>query len=66
MESLSKESKRDAKQKNKDESSGQSEGEEEADLTSIEPAAKRVNMPKKSKHRMHAHINPMGNLTIPV
>lgn len=23
-------------------------------------------MPKKSKHRMRAHINPMGDLTIPV
>jgi len=21
---------------------------------------KRVNMPKKNKHRMHAHINPFG------
>lgn len=23
-------------------------------------------MPKKNKHRMRAHINPMGELTIPV
>lgn len=27
---------------------------------------KRAKMPKKSKHRMRAHINPMGDLTIPV
>merc|ERR1711957_430507 len=26
---------------------------------------KRVNMPKKNKFRMHAHINPFGNLTMP-
>jgi tRNA (guanine-N7-)-methyltransferase len=25
---------------------------------------KRVNMPKKNKHRMHAHINPFNALTI--
>lgn len=32
----------------------------------LEPGAKRAKMPKKSKHRMRAHINPMGDLTIPV
>jgi hypothetical protein len=26
---------------------------------------KRVNMPKKSKHRTRAHVNPMGDLNIP-
>lgn len=31
-----------------------------------EPGMKRAKMPKKSKHRMRAHINPMGDLTIPV
>lgn len=33
---------------------------------SLEPGMKRAKMPKKSKHRMRAHINPMGDLTIPV
>lgn len=33
---------------------------------SLEPGVKRAKMPKKSKHRMRAHINPMGDLTIPV
>jgi hypothetical protein len=32
----------------------------------LEPGQKRAKMPKKSKHRMRAHINPMGDLTIPV
>jgi hypothetical protein len=32
----------------------------------IEPGQKRAKMPKKSKFRMRAHINPMGDLTIPV
>lgn len=27
---------------------------------------KRMKMPKKNKHRMHAHINPFNALTIPV
>jgi len=27
---------------------------------------KRIKMPKKNKHRMHAHINPFNALTIPV
>lgn len=27
---------------------------------------RRVNMPKKSKHRMRAHINPMNEIHIPV
>ena len=31
----------------------------------IEPGSKRAKMPKKSKYRMRAHINPMGDLTIP-
>jgi hypothetical protein len=48
-------------EENKHESSDD-EGEE----NSLEPGMKRVNMPKKSKHRMRAHINPMGDLTIPV
>lgn len=26
---------------------------------------KRVNMPKKSKYRTRAHVNPMGDLNIP-
>ncbi len=33
---------------------------------SLEPGVKRAKMPKKSKHRMRAHINPMGDLTIPL
>jgi len=32
---------------------------------SLEPGTKRVNMPKKSKHRTRAHVNPMGDLNIP-
>ena len=46
---------------------------EQSDLDSLssgagqlEPGTKRAKMPKKSKHRMRAHINPMGDLTIPV
>jgi hypothetical protein len=31
----------------------------------LEPGMKRVNMPKKSKHRTRAHVNPMGDLNIP-
>ena len=27
---------------------------------------RRVNMPKKAKHRMRAHINPMNEINIPV
>ena len=27
---------------------------------------RRVNMPKKNKHRMRAHINPMNEISIPV
>ena len=27
---------------------------------------RRVNMPKKNRHRMRAHINPMNELTIEV
>ena len=27
---------------------------------------RRVNMPKKNKHRMRAHINPMNDLHMPV
>jgi hypothetical protein len=27
---------------------------------------RRVNMPKKSKHRMRAHINPMNEIKIAV
>ncbi len=26
---------------------------------------RRVNMPKKNNHRMHAHINPFGMLNMP-
>jgi len=31
----------------------------------VELSQKRVNMPKKNKHRMHAHINPFNPLSIP-
>ena len=27
---------------------------------------KMINMPKKSKYRMRAHINPLGNINFPV
>lgn len=29
------------------------------------PPSKRVNMPKKNQHRMHAHINPFQTLNMP-
>jgi hypothetical protein len=44
---------------------GGSEDEEEDGSQNIEPGKKRVNMPKKSKHRTRAHVNPMGDLNIP-
>ena len=28
-------------------------------------AKRRVNMPKKNEHRMHAHINPFQNMNMP-
>ena len=37
-----------------------------SDNDQLEPSAKRAKMPKKAKYRMRAHINPMGDLTIPV
>ena len=37
----------------------------DSDGNPIEPDSKRAKMPKKSKYRMRAHINPMGDLTIP-
>jgi len=42
------------------EHSDKSEEEEQEAL-----GADYVKMPKKAKHRMRAHINPMGDLTIP-
>ena len=50
-------------EENKYESDSESES---ANGNNLEPGMKRVKMPKKSKHRMRAHINPMGDLTIPV
>jgi hypothetical protein len=42
------------------------EFEEEQDgSVEAQGGAKRVNMPKKSKHRTRAHVNPMGDLNIP-
>jgi hypothetical protein len=43
----------------------QDEGSNECGQDQIEPGKKRVNMPKKSKHRTRAHVNPMGDLNIP-
>jgi len=43
----------------------QDEGSNEYGQDQIEPGKKRVNMPKKSKHRTRAHVNPMGDLNIP-
>ena len=40
-----------------------SEGTDSEDI--LEPGTKRINMPKKSKYRTRAHINPMGDLKIP-
>jgi hypothetical protein len=31
----------------------------------LEPGTKRVNLPKKSKYRTRAHVNPMGDLKLP-
>lgn len=31
----------------------------------MEPGLKRINLPKKSKYRTRAHVNPMGELHIP-
>ena len=41
-----------------------SDEESKQPAASIEPS-KRVNMPKKSQHRMHAHINPFAPLNMP-
>jgi hypothetical protein len=53
------------KHKINEDSSGDEDQSHEDD-NSLEPAMKRAKMPKKGKHRMRAHINPMGDLTIPV
>ena len=45
-----------------------SDGEEDHNDGSVDAVTgeiKRVNMPKKSKHRTRAHVNPMGDLNIP-
>jgi hypothetical protein len=42
-----------------------SDGEEDGSVDAITGEIKRVNMPKKSKHRTRAHVNPMGDLNIP-
>ena len=43
----------------------QSDGEEDGSVDAVTGEIKRVNMPKKSKHRTRAHVNPMGDLNIP-
>ena len=42
-----------------------SDVEEDGSVDAITGEIKRVNMPKKSKHRTRAHVNPMGDLNIP-
>ena len=46
-----------------DHSDGDDHQEGSLDLATGE--VKRINMPKKSKHRTRAHVNPMGDLNIP-
>ena len=48
------------------EEAGSDSDSQSANGNELEPGMKRAKMPKKSKHRMRAHINPMGDLTIPV
>lgn len=43
-----------------------SEQSHDSDIEQLEPGTKRANMPKKSKFRMRAHINPFNDLVIPV
>lgn len=44
----------------------QSDNEQSQEAGGVGPDGhKRVNMPKKSKHRTRAHVNPMGDLNIP-
>lgn len=43
----------------------QSDVEEDGSVDAVTGEIKRVNMPKKSKHRTRAHVNPMGDLNIP-
>ena len=43
----------------------QSDGEEDGSFDAVTGEIKRINMPKKSKHRTRAHVNPMGDLNIP-
>jgi hypothetical protein len=42
-----------------------SDHEDEGSIDAATGEVKRVNMPKKSKHRTRAHVNPMGDLNIP-
>ena len=56
-------------QKHEESESNQSDSEDDFIHFSKEEVEKRglkyVNMPKKSLHRMHAHINPFNPLSIP-
>ena len=58
--------KRSSMQAQKDHEESDSDSCSQGNDKSLEPGMKRAKMPKKSKHRMRAHINPMGDLTIPV
>ncbi len=48
-----------------DHSDGDVDQQEEGSYDPTTGQLKRINMPKKSKHRTRAHVNPMGDLNIP-
>ena len=49
-----------------DKKSHSSDEEEDSQAGDIEPGQKRAKMPKKSKYRTRAHMNPMSEMKFPL